>query len=242
MRAVPTICNNSQTAFPRRGDEPMVEEIKQPETAVSETGKGQTEASETVQENPVEVKEEQATAEELQARIADLEEELAQAKAEAEDYKERWIRVSADFQNFRKRVMQERVEAYNKGKEDAILALLPVLDNMERALASLSANSDLNAFKQGLELIVRLFREALRRLDVEPIPTEGQKFDPYYHEAFERVEREDVEEGIIIGEVERGYKMGDRVIRPAKVKVAVKPTPQLEAPEPGGENECSDNC
>ncbi len=219
----------------------MTEELKQPEAVSNEVEAAPAETAETAQESAVEVKEEQVTVEELQARIVELEEQLAQAKAEAEDYKERWIRVSADFQNFRKRVMQERVEAYNKGKEDAVLALLPVLDNMERALASLSENADLNAFKQGLELIVRLFRESLRRLDVETIPSEGQKFDPYYHEAFERVEREDVEEGLIIGEVERGYKMGDRVIRPAKVKVAVKPTPQLAVPEVeiGGEEECS---
>lgn len=214
------------------------EEIKQPETAANEV---ETMAKNVTQEGAVEVKEEQPALEEFQARISELEEQLTQAKAEAEDYRERWIRVSADFQNFRKRVIQERVEAYNKGKEDTISALLPVLDNMERALASLTENADLNTFKQGLELIVRLFRESLKRLDVEPIPAEGQKFDPYYHEAFERVEREDVEEGLIVDEVERGYKMGERVIRPAKVKVAVKPAPQLAAPEneTGGGSECS---
>ncbi len=218
----------------------MDEQIKQPEIA-EEAEMNNPEATETA-ETTTEVQEEQVTVTELQARIAELEEQLEQAKAEAEDYKERWIRVSADFQNFRKRVMQERVEAYNKGKEDAILALLPVLDNMERALASLTENADLNAFKQGLELIVRLFRDALKRLDVEPVPAEGQKFDPYYHEAFERVEREDVEDGLVIDEIERGYRMGDKVIRPAKVRVAVKPTPQLTAPqtETGGEPECTD--
>jgi len=217
----------------------MDEQLKRAETG-EEIEAANPEATEVVEE-ATEVQETPVTTEELLARIEELEKQLAQAKSEAEDYKDRWIRVSADFQNFRKRVMQERIEAYNKGKEDAVLALLPVLDNMERALASLSENADLNAFKQGLELIVRLFRESLKRLDVEPIPTEGQKFDPFYHEAFERVERGDVEEGLILGEVERGYKMGGKVIRPAKVKVAVKPAPQLAAPETesGGESECS---
>jgi len=217
----------------------MDEQLKRAETG-EEIEAANPEATEVVEE-ATEAQETPVTTEELLARIEELEKQLAQAKSEAEDYKDRWIRVSADFQNFRKRVMQERIEAYNKGKEDAVLALLPVLDNMERALASLSENADLNAFKQGLELIVRLFRESLKRLDVEPIPTEGQKFDPFYHEAFERVEREDVEEGLILGEVERGYKMGGKVIRPAKVKVAVKPAPQLTAPktESGGESECS---
>ncbi|MEJ7612885.1 MAG: nucleotide exchange factor GrpE [Candidatus Fervidibacter sacchari] len=221
----------------------MDEELKQAENLANEDEEPVAETSEPTEatEETV-VAEREPSVEELKARIAELEEQLAQAKAEAEDYKERWIRVSADFQNFRKRVMQERVEAYNKGKEDAVLAVLPVLDNMERALSSLTETSDLNAFKRGLELIVRLFQESLRRLDVEPIRTEGQKFDPYYHEAFERVEREDVEEGLIVGEVERGYKMGDKVIRPAKVYVAVKPAPQLAAPQPaeGGETECTD--
>ena len=221
----------------------MDEELKQAENLSNEVEEPVAETSEpTEATGETVVTEQEPSIEELKARIAELEEQLAQAKAEAEDYKERWIRVSADFQNFRKRVMQERVEAYNKGKEDAVMAVLPVLDNMERALSSLTETSDLNAFKRGLELIVRLFQEALRRLDVEPIQTEGQKFDPYYHEAFERVEREDVEEGLIVGEVERGYKMGDRVIRPAKVYVAVKPAPQLAAPQPAeeGETECTD--
>ena len=218
----------------------MDEELKQAKNLTNEVEEPATGTSEAAEETVL--AEQEPSVEELKARIAELEEQLSQAKAEAEDYKERWIRVSADFQNFRKRVMQERVEAYNKGKEDAVLAVLPVLDNMERALSSLTETSDLNAFKRGLELIVKLFQEALRRLDVEPIRTEGQKFDPYYHEAFERVEREDVEEGLIVGEVERGYKMGDKVIRPAKVYVAVKPAPQLAAPQPaeGGETECTD--
>ncbi|MGQ9462322.1 MAG: nucleotide exchange factor GrpE [Candidatus Fervidibacter sp.] len=175
--------------------------------------------------------EQEVTTEQLKAHIAELERQLAQAQMEANDYKERWIRVSADFQNFRKRVMQERIEAYNKGKEDAVLALLPVLDNMERALSSLTENADLKAFRQGMELIVRLFHDVLKRLDVEPIPSEGQKFDPHYHEAFERVERDDIEDGTIVGVVEQGYKMGDKVIRPAKVRVATKPIPQLAVPE-----------
>jgi molecular chaperone GrpE len=106
-----------------------------------------------------------------QAQIAELQERLAQVEAEAQDYRERWLRTLADYQNYRKRVMQERVEAYNEGKKEAILALLPVLDNLERALATLKEGADLTAYRQGLELIVRLFQDALRRLDVEPIST-----------------------------------------------------------------------
>lgn len=176
------------------------------------------------------VAEKELTVEELQARIAELEEQLLQAGVEADDYKERWMRVLADYQNFRKRVMQERVEMFNEGKKQAVLELLPVLDNLERALASLSEGSDLQTYRRGIELIVRLFYEALRRLDIEPVPAEGQRFDPHYHEVFERMEHEDMNEGVIIGEVERGYKMGERVIRPAKVRVAIKPAPQLAPP------------
>ena len=77
----------------------------------------------------------------------------------------------------------------------------------------------------------------MRRLDVEPIPAEGTPFDPHLHEAFERVEREDLEEGVIVGELERGYRMGERVIRPAKVRVAVKPVLSLQVPEPSADTE-----
>ncbi|MFA0733013.1 MAG: hypothetical protein LKKZDAJK_002480 [Candidatus Fervidibacter sp.] len=178
-----------------------------------------------------------ATEEAWQAQIAELQERLAQAEAEAQDYRERWLRTLADYQNYRKRVMQERVEAYNEGKKEAVLTLLPVLDNLERALATLKEGADLTAYRQGLELIVRLFQDALRRLDVEPIPAEGTPFDPHLHEAFERVEREDLEEGVIVGELERGYRMGERVIRPAKVRVAVKPVLSLQVPEPSADTE-----
>lgn len=218
----------------------MGDELKQTEEATKEFSELTEEVAEIVEETAS--PEQELSVEELKARIAEIEKQLAQARAEAEDFKERWIRVSADFQNLRKRVMQERGEAYNKGKEDAVLALIPVLDNMERALLSLTPeNADLNAFKQGLELIVRLFRDALKQIGVEPIPAEGQKFDPFYHEAFERVEREDVEEGLIVKEFERGYKMGEKVIRPAKVGVAVKPKPQLVASSPSEESgvECA---
>lgn len=220
----------------------MSEELqhKEKNEQQTETNTEQPTTEQTAVEIVREETEQEVTTEQLKAHIAELENQLAQAQMEANDYKERWIRVSADFQNFRKRVMQERIEAYNKGKEDAVLALLPVLDNMERALSSLTENADLKAFRQGMELIVRLFHDALKRLDVEPIPSGGQKFDPYYHEAFERVERDDVEDGTIVGVVEQGYKMGDKVIRPAKVRVATKPTPQLTVPETekGGEPEC----
>ncbi len=188
------------------------------------------------------VTEKEPTTDERQAYITELEERLLQALAEAEDYKDRWMRALADYQNYRKRVMQERVEIFNEGKKQAILELLPVLDNLERALASLSEGADLEAYRQGMELIVRLFYEALRRLDVEPIPAEGQPFDPHCHEAFERVERDDLVEGTIVSEVERGYRMGERVLRPAKVCVSVKPAPplappaekQVEKPDRGG--------
>ncbi len=197
------------------------------------------EATETAETETTSTEVTAKTVEKLQAKIAELEEQLVQAKAEAEDYRDRWLRVLADYQNYRKRVMQERREAYDEGKKEAVLALLPVLDNMERALASLKEGADLEAYRRGLELIVRLFYDALHKLEVKPIPAEGQKFDPYFHEAFERVEREDLEEGLIVGEVERGYRMGERVIRPAKVRVVVKPAPQLASPEVGGETECT---
>ncbi len=208
-----------------------------PEQPAEDQVASQPEASETV----IEVAEQATDVQQLQALVTELEEQLTQARAEAEDYRERWLRVLAEYQNYRKRVMQERKEAYEEGKKEAVLALLPVLDNLERALASLREGADLNAYRQGMELIVRLFQDSLRRLDVEPIPAQGQKFDPYYHEAFERVEQDDLEEGTIVGEIERGYRMGERVIRPAKVRVAVKPTPQLAAPESevGGEAECT---
>ncbi len=156
--------------------------------------------------------------------IASLKEELERTRQEVKEMEDRWKRVLAEFQNYRKRVFQERAEAYEKGKKEAIVALLPVLDALERAHRSLKEGASLEAYRGGLDLIIRLFQEGLKGLEVDPISAEGHPYDPFLHEAVERIEREDLEDGTIITELQRGYLMGGKVIRPSLVTVSVKPS------------------
>ncbi|MCS7223697.1 MAG: nucleotide exchange factor GrpE [Armatimonadetes bacterium] len=168
--------------------------------------------------------------------IAVLKQELEKAQQTAAEMEDRWKRVLADFQNYRKRVFQERADAYQEGKKEAVLQLLSVLDALERAADSLKEATSLDAYRDGLDLIIRLFRDSLKRLDVEPIPAEGVPFDAFLHEAVDRVEREDLDEGTIVEQLGKGYRMGGKVIRPALVRVATKPPAALVSgtPEEGG--------
>ncbi len=131
---------------------------------------------------------------------------------------ERYLRLAADFENFRRRKNQELTDRSRYASEDAARALLPVLDNLRRAVAH-AAEAGTEEFVSGLELVVREFEAALEKLGVEPIEAEGQPFDPSLHEAIGGVEGGNVAVDTVIDEVQRGYRLHDRVLRPALVRV-----------------------
>ena len=131
----------------------------------------------------------------------------------------RYVRLAADFENFRRRKAQELSERSRYSSEDAVRALLPVLDNLRRAVEHLPEGLD-GGFAGGLEMTVRQFEEALERLGVEPIESVGRRFDPAVHEAVLGEESPDVDADTVVDELQRGYRLHDRVIRPAMVKVA----------------------
>jgi len=145
---------------------------------------------------------------------------LAQAQAEAARAKEALLRTAADFDNFRKRTRRELEEARRYGREDLLRALLPVFDNLERAIQSAQRSSDVKAMADGLSMVQRQFVDALGREGVARVPTVGQPFDPSMHEAIQQVETEEHAPGTIIAEVQPGYKQGDRLVRAAMVVVA----------------------
>jgi molecular chaperone GrpE len=157
-----------------------------------------------------------------------LEEQLAKAQEEAKKYLNNWHRAEADFQNYKRRTEQEREELRRFGNVSVIINLLPVLDDFERAFASLDSHLAGLSWFDGMLLIYRKLRQLLENAGVTPIETEGQAFDPRYHEAVAHVEGE---EGKVISEVQRGYKLHDRVLRPAMVVVG------KGRQEPGGEQE-----
>jgi molecular chaperone GrpE len=145
---------------------------------------------------------------------------LAQAQAEAAKHKEAWLRSAADFDNFRKRTRRELEDARRAGKEDVVRTLLPVFDNLERALQSAQRTSDVKAMADGLSMVQRQFTDALGREGIVRVPTVGHAFDPSVHEAIQQVETGDHEPGTIIAEVQPGYRQGDRLLRAAMVVVA----------------------
>jgi molecular chaperone GrpE len=132
---------------------------------------------------------------------------------------ERYLRLAADFDNFRRRKNQELADRSRYASEEAARALLPVLDNLRRAVAHRgeTATDDLVS---GLEMVVREFDGALDRLGVTPIPAEGQPFDPALHEAIGGEESDEVDVDTVTSELQRGYRLHDRVLRPALVRVA----------------------
>ncbi len=154
-----------------------------------------------------------------------LEEQLSKAKEEARKFRDNWHRAEADFQNYKRRTEQEREELRRFGNVSIIINLLPILDDFERAFASLDSHLAGLSWFDGMLLIYRKLRQLLENAGVKPIETEGQAFDPRFHEAVAHVEGE---EGKVISEVQRGYKLHDRVLRPAMVVVG-KGTPR----EPG---------
>lgn len=134
------------------------------------------------------------------------------------------LRRQAEFENYRKRVERERAELYQHGREDVLLQFLPVVDNFERALSSLEeSEGDAEALRRGVELIHKQFSDALTKLGLETVEAVGHTFDPHLHEAVTTEATDKHKENTVIEEFQRGYKIGDRLLRPAKVKVASTP-------------------
>jgi molecular chaperone GrpE len=160
---------------------------------------------------------------EADARPADVEGEgnvVAEASAPTTaEPDERYLRLAADFENFRRRKNQEISDRSRYASEDAAKALLPVLDNLRRAVAHAAEAGTEEFFVSGLELVVREFEAALEKLGVVPIEAEGRPFDPALHEAIGGVEGGDVEVDTVVDEVQRGYRLHDRVLRPSLVRV-----------------------
>jgi molecular chaperone GrpE len=153
----------------------------------------------------------------METKIGELESALAEAK-------DRHLRLAADFDNFKKRTRQEQLETIQHASADLIARLLPALDDLHKALDHKPKGVD-EAWVKGLELSVRKLDEALSAHGLEPIDTVGARFDPKLHEAIGSEESAEQPEDTITSELRRGYRIRDRVVRPALVKVARPPEP-----------------
>lgn len=154
-----------------------------------------------------------------ESECAQLEEKQAAMEKEMADMKDRYLRTVAEYDNFRKRTQKEKTQIYADAAASTIEAILPVLDNLDRALASCAEEGD-SPIKQGVEMIAKQFYEVLGKLNVTEIAALGETFDPQVHNAIMHVEDETYQEGEIIEVFQKGYQMGDKVIRHSIVKVA----------------------
>ena len=192
------------------------EEILKNEEAENQQQETEAQAEETNSaENAGEEKEAELSEEEKAAK------ELEETKQALEDYKDKYLRLSAEFDNYRKRTMKEKAELIKNGGEKAISAILPILDDLERALQNMQKADDVKAMYEGIDLIHQKFLKNLGHEGLEKMNPVGEAFDTDFHEAIALVPaQEEAQKGKILDCVQTGYKLNDKVIRHAKVVVA----------------------
>jgi molecular chaperone GrpE len=191
-----------------RSQEQAQQNIEEPELPPADPNDGFQEKStaQAVQDPPVE----------QQSQAA----ELKKLQAERDNLLDRLARLQAEFDNYRKRISKENADFRDYAVSDAARNLLPVVDNFSLALKNADAHPE--DFKKGVELIHKQLQDVLQKMNVQRISAQGQPFDPRWHEAIEMVESDDVEDNHVLEELQPGYKIRDRLLRPAMVRVAKK--------------------
>ncbi|MFZ5965581.1 MAG: nucleotide exchange factor GrpE [Bacillota bacterium] len=177
------------------------------------------EKDETADSNVNAVKEEMEEQTEL-SNQEDLKEALQKKQEELDDLNSRLLRMTADFQNFRKRAEKERNDIYQFACEKLIVDLLPILDNLERAANSSKENTAEESISKGVQMVLQQFTDVLKKNGVEEIAAEGQAFDPNLHHAVMQEDHPEYESNSVIAVFQKGYSLNGKVIRPCMVKVA----------------------
>ena len=162
-----------------------------------------------------------APAEAPAAAPATPEERIAALEAEKAETRDRMLRIAAEFENYKKRARKEQTDSEAKVREAVLRDILEVIDNLDRATAATGGATDLQSVQQGIALVLRLFAQKLERYDVKPLDAKGKPFDPRLHEAISQAPSAEVAPGTVIAELQKGYKVGDRLLRPAAVVVAI---------------------
>jgi molecular chaperone GrpE len=169
------------------------------------------------------------------ATPAQLEQQLTTEQQKVRECQDLLLRAQADFANYRRRMSQEQVEGRSAAQSALLSQILPVLDDLERALEAAPPELATHPWAQGLFLVARRLTTLLNQLGVRQIGTPGESFDPRWHEAITTEARADVPEGTILHVSRPGYAQGERMIRPAQVSVAGSPSPKSDAPAQQGD-------
>lgn len=146
--------------------------------------------------------------------------ELARLKTEVEETQQRFVRAQADFDNFRRRTQKEKEELAKYASMKLVTELVPVIDNFERAMATVPEGTESESFSKGIQMIFRQLETVLNNEGLTAMDTVGQPFNPEFHQAIMQVESDEYEEGTVVEEVQKGYMLKDKVLRPAMVKVS----------------------
>lgn len=162
-------------------------------------------------------------AEEAPGEGSESSEKVRTLEVQAEEMRELALRKQAEFENYRKRVERERSETIRYAASELVKEILPVLDNLERALGA-SGTSGEDQLREGVSIIYKQFKDILERRGLAEVESEGESFDPHVHEAVSRVESRDHPEGTVVEVFQKGYRFKDRLLRPAMVSVALPPS------------------
>ena len=187
-----------------------------PAEEVTEAQDVETVTEDTVAEDKAKTKSEKKSAKKLEAKISELEGELEVKNGELAATNDRLLRMAAEYDNFRKRSAKEKEGIYADAYADALNSILPIIDNLERAVGATGAD----AVQKGLEMTLHGAADALTKMGVESFGAEGDQFDPNMHNAMMMVDDENHKEGEIVTVFQKGYKKGDKIIRYAMVTVA----------------------
>jgi len=177
---------------------------------------------EAVQEEPAASNDSEAVSAE-DASLNDLQEELEQARKEAQEHYDKLLRLAAEFENYKKRMEREQQNALKYAEENILKELLPTLDNLERAMEEGRKAGEGKALLEGVEMTLKGLLATLEKFGLSPIDSVGQAFDPNYHEALTMEPSEDVPANHVIREFQKGYRYKERLLRAAKVVVSSGP-------------------
>ncbi|WP_342598436.1 nucleotide exchange factor GrpE [Psychrobacillus sp. FSL H8-0483] len=163
--------------------------------------------------------EEQQETEATEVLVEEEIDELTLVKQELDEEKDKAIRLRADFENYKRRVQLDKEADYKYRAQSVLTDILPVLDNLERALAVEATTAEAVSLTKGVEMVYRSLLSAISKEGLEPIEAEGVPFDPNFHQAVMQEKDDSKESGIVLQELQKGYKLKDRVLRPTMVKV-----------------------
>ena len=200
----------------KKKDEQKLDEMQQEINEAEAVNTDET-ATEASSENQEEANDEASKNADTAENEVDLQAELEKLTAEVKEKSDKALRLQADFENFRRRTSKEKDELAAVVTQGVMKDMLPLLDNFERVMAA--ETTDMETFQKGVEMIFTQFQEVLKKNGLEHIETEGKKFDPNFHQAVMRVQNDELEDDDIAQELQKGYMVKGRVIRPSMVQV-----------------------